>query len=425
MAAFEPPKLDIRGFSDSVVPSLAAIMERPAEHWPCEILSRRVTLRETPRRQVVFVTEPGLARWILTDRAGTFVRSRMQNRFFDFSFGKSLLDNRGGIWMEHRRNIARPIASHRLAGLYPAVASACRDRIASWEEYEGDAGLPLLREVRILAFDALWRALFAVEAKRTVSDPEIVAAGERLFAAHHTGFEHYINELRELARWVMHRARNGLPGLPAGDTGQPLDVNSALIFLDAGHDNVTATIGWALWLLAHRPDLQERVRAEWNGAEAVRADPDKLPVTMACVRETLRLYPPALQILRDVAEPVELDGIRVDRNAMIVIPVYALHRSGLWWREPDAYRPERFLGQEGDDPQAAAWIPFSKGERACFGAAFAQLELATFLGMIADRYELAPNPADPMRCTARWVLRPEADAPILLRPRDPARAVRT
>ena len=390
-------------------------MERPADHWPEAILRERIVTRETTGRKMTFVNDPSASLRILTDRSGTFVRSRLQNRFFAFSFGDNLLDNRGGRWLEHRRSQSRPIAPHRVVGILPAIEAACRSLIEQWAERVDGEPPHLARDARILSFDALWRGLFAADDEDGRTDPRVLAAGERLHTAHEAGFEHYVGELRTLAQWVIERADAGLSGLPPGIAADPLDPNSTLIFLDAGHDNVAATLTWVLWLLANRPDLQRDIRREWREAGRTALDPARLPLIGASIRETLRLYPPAPQILRDVTAPVEICGQSLARKSLVILPVYAMHRSRLWWRDPDAFWPERFLdGEEGEAP-AAAWIPFSKGERGCFGAAFAQADLATFIGMILDRFELEPDPAKPLKCDAHWVLRPVGDSPLRLR----------
>jgi cytochrome P450 len=69
-----------------------------------------------------------------------------------------------------------------------------------------------------------------------------------------------------------------------------------MLFL-AGHETSAAALAWALYLIAHRPDVQARMRAEADAALGDRApefsDLRRLPFVRDVFQETLRLYPPA------------------------------------------------------------------------------------------------------------------------------------
>ena len=70
--------------------------------------------------------------------------------------------------------------------------------------------------------------------------------------------------------------------------------------------------------------------------------------------------------------------------------IYLLHRRADLYRDPLAWRPERWLGELGTVPDAAAWIPFGGGVRRCVGAAFALMELRELLRAVTAAVDLAP-----------------------------------
>lgn len=71
-----------------------------------------------------------------------------------------------------------------------------------------------------------------------------------------------------------------------------------------------------------------------------------MAVTEACLKETLRKYTVVPVITRVAQRDTTLCGEAVPRGAKVVLHLEGTHRH---WREPDAYRPDRFLpGDEYD-----------------------------------------------------------------------------
>lgn len=53
--------------------------------------------------------------------------------------------------------------------------------------------------------------------------------------------------------------------------------------------------------------------------------------------------------------------------------LHAAHKDPLRWHEPQQFRPERFLNDEGKlSPQLDYGMPFSAGRRLCIGETFAR-----------------------------------------------------
>ena len=102
--------------------------------------------------------------------------------------------------------------------------------------------------------------------------------------------------------------------------------------------------------MALNPDIQERLRAEVDGA--VDADGElpyegltKLPLLDAVIAETLRLYPPVLRIDRKCSQDYKLgeSGITLFKGQDVDIPVYAIHHSSDFYENPEQFNPDRFM----------------------------------------------------------------------------------
>lgn len=164
----------------------------------------------------------------------------------------------------------------------------------------------------------------------------------------------------------------------------------------AGHETSANAIAWSFYLLARHPDARARVQAE---ADAFHADgatpfaPEKLSFTTRVFKEALRLYPPALVLLRRSLEPVELFGRTYPQGMIVIVNQLGIHHDETAWPDPDRFDPERFTPEREAVRHKGAWIPFGVGPRVCIGNSFALMEgpivIATL--MRAARFEVDPE----------------------------------
>ena len=173
----------------------------------------------------------------------------------------------------------------------------------------------------------------------------------------------------------------------------------------AAHETTATALAWSLELLAHDPDTLSLLAAE--------ADSENRPHLDAVVAEILRVRPPLVDIVRELAAPTRLGRHTLGRGTLILIPPPLIHRHR--HSSPDTFVAKRFLGQH---PDPDAWLPFGGGERRCLGASLALLELREVITLVARRFEL--QPADHVREDARLhgtALVPGRGAPVIVRPR--------
>jgi cytochrome P450 len=201
--------------------------------------------------------------------------------------------------------------------------------------------------------------------------------------------------------------------------------DEVMTLLLAGHETTAIALTWALAAIDQAPGVREDLEAEWD-AKPQRLPAGELwgelPLTMAVLAETLRLWPPSWMFSRRVLEPVELGGRTVPAGTMCLISPVLLHREPRWWAEPERFRPDRWLRRvpgrtDRFDPKApgqprGAYLPFGAGPRMCIGEQFAWSEAATMLAELGRiwRIRVPHAPLNPGRST------------MTLRPNGPVRA---
>ncbi|MGE0829241.1 MAG: cytochrome P450, partial [Hyphomonadaceae bacterium] len=129
------------------------------------------------------------------------------------------------------------------------------------------------------------------------------------------------------------------------------------------------------------------------------------------LQEALRLYPPIPVVNRVCRKPHGLLGRLVRPGDIVVIPIYALHRHQLYWREPNRFDPDRFAPEFGADKRKFIYMPFGAGQRICIGAAFAMMEATIVLATLVRGAHFEAPPDRTIRPLLRIAMRPEGGLP--------------
>ncbi|KAL8154041.1 hypothetical protein V2J09_011801 [Rumex salicifolius] len=146
-----------------------------------------------------------------------------------------------------------------------------------------------------------------------------------------------------------------------------------LVMYTAGTDTSARTMEWAMSLLLNHPAVLEKARSEIDvhvPSTRLVADEDlpNLPYLRCIVYETLRLYPVvSLLIPHFSSGDTTVEGYDVPKGTVVVVNAWALHRSPDVWENPLEFKPERFVGVEGNR-DGFRFMPFGVGRRACPGA---------------------------------------------------------
>jgi cytochrome P450 len=119
------------------------------------------------------------------------------------------------------------------------------------------------------------------------------------------------------------------------------------------------------------------------------------------VAESMRLRPPAWILGRRVIRPMRLGDWDVPAGSVLLAAQIVTHRNPRLWKEPDAFRPERWSNGETAALPKFAYFPFGGGNRICIGEGFAWTEAVLVLATLARRVRfrgLNPGrvPLDPL-----------------------------
>jgi cytochrome P450 len=130
-------------------------------------------------------------------------------------------------------------------------------------------------------------------------------------------------------------------------------------------------------------------------------DVPKLEYTRAVVAESMRLYPPAWTMGRRAIEPHTIGGYRIEKDALVLVSQWVVHRDPRWWSDADRFQPERWLRDE--KRPKFAYFPFGGGVRLCIGESFAWTEAILLLATIAQKWTFAEvtGPTPEPRITLR------------------------
>ena len=199
------------------------------------------------------------------------------------------------------------------------------------------------------------------------------------------------------------------PGDVEGMTDTEISDQVVTFFL-AGAESTSTTVAWTMHLLAHHPDIAERVRSEVDAVLAgAPADWEHLPrlqFTSRVVTEALRMYPPGWIVTRTVTTDTRLGNHALPAGATVVYSPYLIQRRGDLYTDPENFDPDRWDSQNRAQPPRSAFITFGGGARKCIGDVFGITEAVLSVATIAARWNLHGLPDQRVRPVASIALVP-------------------
>jgi len=328
----------------------------------------------------------------------------------------SVLILTGPEHMRQRKLLLPPFHGERMLEYEQTMAEATRANMATWPL---GRAMRLQRHTRLITLEVILRAVFGVESERmgplkaAITDlfepPQLPTILRALLRGPHDGrpggaIGRGLDHLDVLLYEEIARRR------AASDVAERADILSLLLgardedgqamtdeelrdelvtLLLAGHETTSTSVAWAVERLARHPQKLARLVAEIDAGEGDE-------YLTAVVHETLRVRPVVPIVVRVLTQELEVGGHKLPAGTRVVPCIYLTNRNPRVYDEPHAFRPERFLGDEGGQAvNTFAWIPFGGGIRRCIGASFALLEMKVLLRTMLA--ELEPRPADGRR----------------------------
>jgi len=171
----------------------------------------------------------------------------------------------------------------------------------------------------------------------------------------------------------------------------------------AGHHTTSTTASWALLELCRHPEWMKRANDELDALYADSRDVSyqalrEIPVLESVLKETLRLHPPLILLMRKVVQPFAYRDWTVAPGKMVGVSIATSNRDPALFRDPERFDPSRFEPGREEDRSTFGYIPFGAGRHRCVGAAFAMMQLKAIFSLLLRRYEFElAQPAESYR----------------------------
>jgi cytochrome P450 len=395
--------------------------------------------RTGPQRWHMLMDPPAIRR-VLLEAVEDYPKSVATRAVLEPAIGDSLFLAEGEDWRWQRRAAAPAFSARSVEALTPVMTRAADAASRRLERSVGRAA-DMVTEMTAAAFDVIADVTFsdgrgvdrqgvvaALEAyvdqaaRMSLLDvigvPATVPRPARILATRR------LDAMKDEADAAIARRQAEGPGdtqdlldrlIAAEDaeTGRRMDADTLretlLTFIVAGHETTALSLSWALYLCAFDPSVQERARSEAQATLGTRAaeakDVAALPYTRAVIEEALRLYPPGAFLSRTAQKDDHLSAAVIRPGDTVMIPVWALHRHRRLWEDPDAFRPDRWLGDAR--PERWRYLPFGDGPRICIGQRFAMQEATVILATLLARFRFDPVPGRRPKPVTILTTRPE------------------
>ncbi|MBV8342955.1 MAG: cytochrome P450, partial [Gammaproteobacteria bacterium] len=331
----------------------------------------------------------------------------------------------GELW-KRQRYMMQPLFHRRVIGQFAEVIARANDRFLARWDVLAQRGEPvnLTDEMSELTLEIVLRAIFGRDLDRLTEqrggNPFAVVTRE---PSRDLQFAYKFRSLSKLVAQLLARRRAEteehfdyvamLMAARDKETGAPMGerelIDEVMTLIVAGHETTASGLNWTWYLLSQHPAAEAALHAEVDSAPELRAPGlahmESLAYTQQVINEALRLYPPGWLLSRRTIDADVLGGYPVPPQTNVLLPLYLLHRHPLFWKDPEAFQPERFASEHVSERPRFAYMPFAAGPRHCIGESFALYEMLMHLYKVARRYRLRYVPDKPLELEAQINLR--------------------
>jgi cytochrome P450 len=419
-AAPQPPEADIRfdiGATDDTLERMSELFARYGDIY---------RVFAPGRKSYTFViNHPDDVKRVLVGNHRNYTKGVGLDRV-KILLGNGIMTSEGELW-RRQRYMMQPMFHRRVITEFAALIASANDRFIERWRAQAQRGelVNVTDDMSELTLDIVLRSIFGRDLERFATqlggNPFEVLTKE---PTRDLRFAYKFRSLAKLVRELVQRRRHEreqhfdyiglLMDARDKETGEPMNdrqlIDEVMTLIVAGHETTASGLNWTWYLLSQHPEVDARLHAQ---IESVPEDSDPpslaqmeaLPYAQQVVNEALRLYPPGWLLSRRAIEPDVLCGYPIPAGADVLLSPYLLHRHPRYWREPDAFRPERFAPDHEAERPRFAYMPFAAGPRHCIGETFALYEMLMHLYKVARHYRLSYPSQEPIELEAQINLR--------------------
>lgn len=393
---------------------------------------------------VMIVSRPELVNDVLVAHRADFSKAYLTSLMHPLLAGSMLLAD-SDSWLHQRKLVLPAFHREHLDGYAVIMAEEARRACAAWVPGQSrDVHSDMMR----MTLQIVTRTLFGIDFRSAVGVAENLVATVmdefnrriaspvrfrfplpsvrtlRLFKA--------MRELDDIAyRAIAERRREPRQDLLSmlvaahDESGQPMsdrEVRDACIAVFfAGHETTACLLSWTWYVLAQRPDIEEKLLAELgptgaDGAESPATLVSRLPYMQMVLNEVLRLYPPAYGFGRRALRDTVVGDHPVAAGTTVLMSPWAMQRDATYFDDPERFVPERWANGLASRLPRFAYFPFSSGPRRCVGSSYATMEATIAIATILPRFHLASTAE--VRPAPSLTLRPAGGMPVQVQARN-------
>lgn len=387
---------------------------------------------------VFFVNHPEMVRDMMVVNAEKFTKGRALQRA-KVLLGNGLLTNEGAAHLRQRRMIQPAFHRTQIAEYARSMVEYGDRMTAAWTD---GATLDIDKEMMHLTLQIVGRTLF---------NAEVGDEADKIGRAMTTMVESFNFLMLPYSEWLQklplpqsrrfRHARATLDGIIYGiindrrrsgeDKGDLLSMlllaqdeddggtmtdeqvrDEALTLFLAGHETTANAMTWTWYLLSQNPEAEAKLHAELDAVLDGRipsiGDLPKLKYTEAVLAESMRLYPPAWAIGRNVAMEHKFGEFMAKPGTLILSSPFIMHRDARFWDAPLKFRPERWESMSVKEAtNRFIYFPFGGGVRRCIGESFAWTEGILLIAAVARKWYLRLDPEQKIGLNPQITLRPK------------------
>jgi enediyne biosynthesis protein E7 len=339
--------------------------------------------------------------------------------------GNGLMTSEGDLW-RRQRYMMQPLFHRRVVTEFNQLIDAANARfIEKWADQAARGeSVNLTEDMSELTLEIVLGSIFgkdlAVLTQQPGGNPFAVVTKE---TARDLKFAYQFRLLGKQVAALMAKRRaepaehfdylSMLMNVRDKESGDPMSeralIDEVMTLVVAGHETTASGLNWAWYLLAKHPEVDARMHAEIEATPELTAPGlgamEALQYTQNVINEALRLYPPGWLLSRRSLEADVLSGYEIPAGTDVLLSPYLLHRHPQYWKDPDAFRPERFDAEHESERPRFAYIPFAAGPRHCIGESLALYEMLMHLYKVARHYRLTLASDEPIELEAQINLR--------------------
>jgi cytochrome P450 len=329
-------------------------------------------------KYIILSRDNKIARYILVKNQKNYHKSKFQSVYLSKYLGKGLLTSDGDFWLKQRRLIQPAFHKQKMNQLVDNMNAVIALELESLVEEKPVDLFPVMSN---LAFNVVAKSLFQLStAENKFQRIKFIIEEVQNFLIKEIRLPHKawwfslsgqvkkhlklaeennhiiqeIIEERKVSGEEINDLLNMLLETRYEDTGESMSVEQLIdeikVLFIAGHETTANALTFTLHLLGRNPEVQQKIFEEIieieSQTENVIEQLQKMTYTNAVLNESMRLYPPAWITDRQNLEDDSLAHFKIKKNTLIGVSFYELHRNPKYWKNPDEFIPERFLGDQ-------------------------------------------------------------------------------